>query len=168
MPLIYPPEKPPNWFFRLLPAFYSLRGYSVVSARADLLAGLTVSAVAVPQAMAYSLIIGLPPEYGLYTAIIMTIAGALFASSRQLINGPTNAISIAVLSTVAVLAAPEDRLTVVVLLTFMVGLVQLGITLFRLGDLTRYISNSVIVGFTLGAGSLLVFDQMKMTDNVGK
>lgn len=130
MPLIYPPAAPPNWFFRLLPAFYSLRGYTVVSARADLLAGLTV-------------------------------AGALFASSRQLINGPTNAISIAVLSTVAVLAAPEDRLAVVVLLTFMVGLIQLGITLFRLGDLTRYISNSVIIGFTLGAGSLLVFDQMK-------
>jgi sulfate permease, SulP family len=161
MPLIYPPEAQPNWFFRLLPAIYALRGYSVSSARADLVAGVTVAAVAVPQAMAYALIIGLPPEYGLYTAIVMTIAGALFASSRQLINGPTNAISIAVLSTVAVLAAPEDRLTVVILLTFMVGLVQLGITLFRLGDLTRYISNSVIVGFTLGAGSLLVFDQMK-------
>lgn len=161
MSLTYPPAPPPPWLFRLFPAFYSLRGYTAIDARADLLAGITVAAVAVPQAMAYSMIIGLPPEYGLYTAIIMTIAGALFASSRQLINGPTNAISIAVLSTVGALAAPEDRLSVVILLTFMVGVIQLGITLFRLGDLTRYISNSVIVGFTLGAGSLLVFDQMK-------
>jgi SulP family sulfate permease len=161
MSLTYPPATPPHWLYRLFPAFHSLRGYTVTSARADFLAGLTVAAVAVPQAMAYSMIIGLPPEYGLHTAIIMTIAGALFASSRQLINGPTNAISIAVLSTVGALAAPEERLAVVFLLTFMVGLIQLGITLFRLGDLTRYISNSVIVGFTLGAGSLLVFDQMK-------
>jgi SulP family sulfate permease len=156
-----PPAETHNWFFRLLPAFYSLRGYTIASARADLLAGLTVAAVAVPQAMAYSLIIGLPPEYGLYTAIVMTIAGAMFASSRQLINGPTNAISIAVLSSVGVLAAAEDRLAVVILFTFMIGMVQLAITLFRMGDLTRYISHSVIVGFTLGAGSLLIFDQMK-------
>ncbi|HEY6131929.1 MAG TPA: SulP family inorganic anion transporter [Halioglobus sp.] len=161
MSVIYPPAPPPNLLFRLVPAIHALRGYTFASARADFLAGITVAAVAVPQAMAYAMIIGLPPEYGLYTAIIMTIAGALFDSSRQLINGPTNAISIAVLSSVSVLAAPENLLTVVVLLTFMVGIVQLGITLCRLGDLTRYISNSVIVGFTLGAGSILVFDQMK-------
>jgi MFS superfamily sulfate permease-like transporter len=91
----------------------------------------------------------------------MTIIGALFDSSRQLINGPTNAISIAVLSVIGAIATPETLLSVVVLLTFMVGAVQLGITLFRLGDLTRYISHSVIVGFTLGVGSLLVIDQMK-------
>ena len=68
------------------------------SARADVVAGLTVAAVAVPQAMAYAMIAGLPAEYGLYTAIVMTAVGALFDSSRQLINGPTNAISIALLS----------------------------------------------------------------------
>ncbi len=67
--------------------------------------------------MAYALILGLPPQYGLYTAIVMTAIGALFDSSRQLINGPTNAISIAALSVIGSLAAPENLLAVVVLLT---------------------------------------------------
>jgi len=153
--------RPKNWFYRVVPAFDSLRGYTGATARADVFAGLTVAAIAVPQAMAYALILGLPPQYGLYTAMVMTAIGALFDSSRQLINGPTNAISIAVLSVVGSIATPETLVSVVILLTFMVGVVQLGITLFRLGDLTRYISHSVIVGFTLGVGSLLVIDQMK-------
>ena len=145
-----------------MPALDSLRRYRIQDARSDLLAGLTVATVAVPQAMAYALIIGLPPIYGLYTAIVMTAIGALFDSSRQLINGPTNAISIAILSAVAFIDAPEQRLPVVILMTFMVGAIQLAISLFRLGDVTRYISHSVIVGFTLGAGSLLVIDQTKI------
>src|SRR5688572_10335699 len=83
---------------RFIPALDSLRGYRLSDARADAVAGLTVAAVAVPQAIAYAMVAGLPPEHGLYTAIVMTFVGALFDSSRQLINGPTNAISIAVLS----------------------------------------------------------------------
>jgi SulP family sulfate permease len=110
--------------------------------------------------MAYALVAGLPPEHGLYTAIVMTAVGALFDSSRQLINGPTNAISIAVLSAISGIA-PESRIDAAILLAFLVGSIQLGITLLRLGDLTRYISHSVIVGFTLGAGTLLVLDQLK-------
>jgi SulP family sulfate permease len=124
------------------------------------MAGLTVATVAVPQAMAYATLAGVPPQYGLYTAIVMTAVGALLDSSRQLINGPTNAISIALLSGLAVI--PEDeRMSAAVLLAFLVGLTQLGIALLRLGDLTRYVSPSVIVGFTVGAGTLLVLDQMK-------
>ena len=147
-------------FFRLVPAFDSLRRYTLRDARGDLIAGLTVATVAVPQAMAYALVAGLPVEYGLYTAIVMTAVGALFDSSRQLINGPTNAISIAVLSAIAVVD-PERRLEAAILMALLVGAIQLGITLLRLGDLTRYISHSVIVGFTLGAGSLLILDQVK-------
>ncbi len=110
--------------------------------------------------MAYATLAGLPPQYGLYTAIVMTAVGALLDSSRQLINGPTNAISIALLSALAVV--PEgERVPAAVLLAFLVGVVQLGIALLRLGDLTRYVSPSVIVGFTVGAGALLVLDQMK-------
>jgi SulP family sulfate permease len=146
---------------RLIPAFGALRGYRARDARFDILSGITVATVAVPQAMAYSMIIGLPPLYGLYTAIVMTAIGALFDSSRQLINGPTNAISIAVLSAVAFIAEPEQRLAAVILLAFMIGAIQLIITLLRLGDLTRFISHSVIVGFTFGAGSLLIIDQVK-------
>ncbi len=143
-----------------MPAFDALRHYSLRTLRCDLVAGLTVAAVAVPQAMAYAYIFGLAPQYGLYTAIVMTAVGALFASSRQLINGPTNAISIALLSALAPL--PEgQRLNAAILLALLVGLIQTGITLLRLGDLTRYISHAVIVGFTVGAGVLLVLDQTK-------
>jgi SulP family sulfate permease len=146
--------------FRRVPALDSLRNYSTDALFSDMLAGLTVATVAVPQAMAYAILAGLPPQYGLYTAVVMTAVGALFDSSRQLINGPTNAISIALLSALAF--TPEaDRVEAAILFAFLVGLVQLGITILRLGDLTRYISHAVIVGFTLGAGLLLVLDQIK-------
>jgi sulfate permease, SulP family len=154
-------EDRPAWIYRKVPAFDSLRRYRLPDARADLLAGITVAAVAVPQAMAYALAAGLPAEYGLYTAIVMTAVGALFASSRQLINGPTNAISIAVLSVISIVPSVDEKIQAAVLLACMVGLIQLVITSMRLGDLTRYISHSVIIGFTLGASTLLVLDQMK-------
>src|ERR1700719_4455330 len=121
-------------FFRIVPAFDSLRTYSRRSFALDAAAGVTVATVAVPQAMAYAQVAGLPPQYGLYTAIVMTAVGALFDSSKQLINGPTNAISIAVLS--ALVAFPEaDRVQLAVMLAFLVGAVQAVITLLRLGDL---------------------------------
>src|SRR6516164_7883095 len=82
--------------------------YSWTALRRDLLAGLTVATVAVPQAMAYALIAGVPPQYGLYTAIVMTALGSLFGSSRLLINGPTNAISLVVFGAVAGLTTSPD------------------------------------------------------------
>ena len=160
-PTSRPARRTTAWLLRVVPALDALRGYGAAEARADFLAGLTVATVAVPQAMAYAMVAGLPVEYGLYTAIVMTAVGALFASSRQLINGPTNAISIAVLSVIAGVEGQDDKVQAAVLLACMVGSIQLGITLLRLGDLTRYISHSVIVGFTAGAGSLLVLDQVK-------
>lgn len=146
--------------FRLVPALDSLRKYNTHLFYRDLMAGLTVAAVAIPQAMAYAAIAGIPVEYGLYTAIVMTAVGALFDSSKHLINGPTNAISIALLSALGPFAE-SDRVAMAVLLALLIGLIQTGITLFRLGDLSRYISHSVIVGFTAGAAVLLVLDQMK-------
>ncbi|MCC6217291.1 MAG: SulP family inorganic anion transporter [Polyangiaceae bacterium] len=160
-PVTSPPPSGLERIFRLVPALDSARRYTLGDARADLVAGLTVAAVAVPQAMAYAMIAGLPVEHGLFTAIVVTVVGALFDSSRQLINGPTNAISIATLSVLAPLAPPEARMPLAVLLAFLVGLVQLGITALRLGDLSRYISHSVILGFTAGASGLLVLDQLK-------
>jgi SulP family sulfate permease len=147
-------------FFRSVPAFDSLHNYSLRVLAMDTMAGLTVAAVAVPQAMAYAQIAGIPPQYGLYTAIVMTAVGALFDSSKQLINGPTNAISIAILSALVGFGEAE-RIPAAILLALLVGAVQTGITLLRLGDLTRYISHAVIVGFTLGAAVLLVLDQLK-------
>ena len=147
--------------FRLVPALESARRYDVATARADFLAGCSVAAVAVPQAMAYAMIAGLPAEYGLYTAIVMTAVGALLDSSRQLINGPTNAISIALLSAIGGIGGLDEKVQAAVLIAFLVGAIQLAISLLRLGDLTRYISHSVIVGFTAGASVLLVLDQTK-------
>src|SRR5947209_10886851 len=83
--------------------------YDATRFRRDLVAGLTVAAVSVPQAMAYALIAGIPPEYGLYTAIVVTAVGSVFGSSSHLINGPTNAISLVVFSAVAGLTfGPQD------------------------------------------------------------
>ncbi len=150
----------PSGVYRWVPALDSLRHYSGSFFRRDLIAGLTVAAVAVPQAMAYASIFGVPVEYGLYTAIVMTAVGALLDSSKQLINGPTNAISIAMLSALA--NVPEEsRVSAAILMSFLIGAIQTAITFLRLGDLSRYISHAVIVGFTLGASILLVLDQLK-------
>jgi SulP family sulfate permease len=151
---------PLSFLQRRVPALESLRNYTWADARVDLVAGLSVAAVAVPQAMAYAMIAGLPAQYGLYTAIVMTTVGALLDSSRQLINGPTNAISIALLSAIGSVS-PDERVHAAVLIALLVGSIQLVISLLRLGDLTRYISHSVIIGFTAGASVLLVLDQMK-------
>ncbi len=151
---------PRETFFRVVPAFDSLRKYSLHDLSSDTMAGLTVAAVAVPQAIAYAQIAGIPPQYGLYTAIVMTAVGALLDSSKLLINGPTNAISIAVLSAMVGFSGPE-RIPAAILLALMVGIIQTGISLLRLGDLTRYVSHAVIVGFTLGAAVLLALDQLK-------
>ncbi|MGE3777221.1 MAG: SulP family inorganic anion transporter [Pirellulaceae bacterium] len=151
---------PLRLLFRFVPAADSLRTYSWAALRSDTFAGVTVAAIAVPQAMAYASIFGVPVQYGLYTAIVMTAVGALLDSSRQLINGPTNAISIALLSALAIIP-DEDRLAAAIFLALLIGALQTCITLLRLGDLSRYISHAVIVGFTVGASVLLVLDQSK-------
>lgn len=153
----------PRWkrrLYTLVPALDSLRTYKPDTFRRDLFAGVTVAAVAVPQAMAYASIFGMPVQYGLYTAIVMTAVGALLDSSKQLINGPTNAISIAMLSALAFVPA-DQRISAAILMATLIGLFQTGITLLRLGDLSRFISHAVIVGFTAGASVLLVLDQLK-------
>src|SRR6187399_1384441 len=124
-----------QWLYRTVPAFDSLRTYTWHDLTSDTMAGLTVAAVAVPQAMAYAQIAGIPPQYGLYTAIVMTTVGALLDSSRQLINGPTNAISIACLSALVGFSDAE-RIPALILLTLTIGVIQTGISLLRLGDLT--------------------------------
>jgi SulP family sulfate permease len=138
------------------------RTYGWHDFRADLVAGLTVAAVAVPQAMAYALIAGVEPRYGLYTAIVLGALGALFGASRHLINGPTNAISLAVFSAVAGLRLgdPAKNLEAVFLLGVLVGVFQILIYALSIGDLTRFVSESVILGFMLGAGSLVALSQL--------
>jgi SulP family sulfate permease len=137
--------------------------YTWRSFRGDLLAGLTVAAVAVPQGMAYALIAGIEPRYGLYTAIVMTALASIFGSSRHLINGPTNAISLVVFAAVdGLTSGPSDphRMEIVGLLALLVGLLQILISILKLGDLTRYVSESVVLGFMVGAGVLVALSQL--------
>src|ERR1700751_1618215 len=136
--------------------------YHWTTARKDILAGVTVAAISLPQAMAYALIAGADPRLGLYSAIVVTAVASIFGSSSHLINGPTNAISLVVFSALAFLDpdARFDAYQATFLLCIMVGIVQILIAVFRLGDLTRYISESVVLGFMAGASSLIALGQI--------
>ena len=131
-------------------------------ARRDLLAGATVAAISLPQAMAYALIAGVDPKFGLYSAIVVTLVASIFGSSSHLINGPTNAISLVVFSALAFFD-PNSRhgaVEAMFLLGAMIGIIQILIAVFKLGDLTRYISESVVIGFMAGAGCLVALSQL--------
>src|SRR3984957_8954502 len=134
--------------------------YSWGKARRDLLAGVTVAAIAIPQAMAYALIAGVDPRFGLYSAIVVTLVASIFGSSSHLINGPTNAISLVVFSSLIGFDARFDAYQAMFLLGVLVGVIQVLISVFKLGDLTRYISESVVLGFMAGAGLLVAIGQV--------
>lgn len=130
--------------------------------RKDFLAGLTVAALSLPQSMAYALLAGVDPRFGLYTAIVFTAVAGIFGSSRHLINGPTGAVSLVVFSALAIFD-PEARLDAfeaMFLLAIMIGVVQIAIAVTKLGDLTRYISESVVTGFIIGAATLTIIGQV--------
>jgi len=132
--------------------------------RADSIAGLTVAVMGVPQAMAYALIAGLPPVYGLYTAIVTCAVAALLGSSRHLVTGPTNGLCLVMFSLTANLSDryPDiDVFEAILLLSLMSGFIQLGFGLLRLGSIVRYVANSVVIGFTAGAGVLIAVNQLR-------
>lgn len=133
------------------------------SLRADALAGLTGTIILVPQAVAYASIAGLPPEYGLYTAIVPVIVSALFGSSWHLVSGPTAALSIVIFATLSPLAEPGSAayIQLALTLTLMSGVLMLLMGLARLGFLVNFISHSVVLGFTAGAAVLIATSQLK-------
>ena len=129
------------------------------SLRADLIAGLVGAIVVLPQGVAFATLAGMPPEYGLYSAMVPTIVAALWGSSWHAVSGPTNAVSLVVFATVSTLAEPGSAQYVhlVLTLSFMSGAIMLGMGLLRLGALVNFISHTVVVGFTAGA-AMLIFD----------
>ncbi len=131
--------------------------------RADLMAGLTGSVIVLPQGVAFATIAGLPPEYGLYTAMVTPIIAALFGSSLHLVSGPTTAISIVVFSTISHHATPgsPEFVTLALTLTFLAGVYQFSFGLARLGTLVNFVSHTVVIGFTAGAAILIATSQMK-------
>ncbi len=135
---------------------------SFATYRGDLIAGATVAAISLPQSMAYALIAGVDPRFGLYTAIVFTAVAGVFGSSKHLVNGPTGAVSLVVFSALAFIDpdAKLDAYEAMFLLAVMVGVVQIVIAVTRLGDVTRYISESVVTGFIAGAAFLIIIGQV--------
>jgi len=151
------------WQARLFPFLRWWPRVGRATLKADLLAGLTGAVVVLPQGVAFAMIAGLPPVYGLYTAMVPPIVAALFGSSRHLISGPTTAISIVVFATVARFAEPgsERFIQMALTLTFLAGVYQLALGAARMGALVNFVSHSVVVGFTAGAAILIGTSQLK-------
>jgi len=140
-----------------------LRGYDLADLRPDLLAGLTVAVIMLPQAMAFAMIAELPLEMGLYAAIVASVVGALWGSSKHVNVGPTNVVSLLVLATLLTVAEPGTPRFIAAagLMAVMVGMMQLVMGLLRLGVLVNFVADSVILGFTAGAGLLIFFNQAR-------
>ncbi len=135
----------------------------------DLAAGITGTIIVIPQAVAFALIAGMPAEYGFYTAMLTPLIAAIFGSSYHLVSGPTTTSSIVLYSIVSHALPPdllpENRIEVFVslaiTLSFMAGVVKLFMGIARTGKLVNFVSNSVIIGFSAGAGVLIAFKQLK-------
>jgi SulP family sulfate permease len=151
------------WLYHLLPFMQWKHLVDKQSTRADLVAGLTGALIVLPQGVAFATIAGMPPEYGLYAAMVPAIIAALFGSSWHLVSGPTTAISIAVFAAMSPLAEPGSPqfISMVLTLTFLVGLFQLILGLARMGVLVNFISHTVVIGFTAGAAVLIAASQVK-------
>jgi SulP family sulfate permease len=145
-----------------LPFLQWLPQQTTRSLRIDAIAGLTGAVLVLPQGVAYALLAGLPPEYGLYAAIVPVILAALFGSSRQMVSGPVAALSIALFSTLQPFAdaGSSEFITLAMTLTFLAGLFQLLLGLARLGALVELVSHSVITGFTAGAALIIAASQL--------
>jgi SulP family sulfate permease len=130
--------------------------------RADLLAALIGAMVVLPQAIAFGILAGVGPEYGLYCAMVPAIVAALFGSSWHAVSGPTNAVSLVIFATLAPLAMPGSPKFVEYSLTlaFMSGALMLAMGLARAGALVNFISHTVVVAFTAGVGVLIIAGQL--------
>ena len=153
----------PLWLYKLLPF---LRWWPMVdqsTLRSDGLAGITGALIVLPQGVAFATIAGLPPEYGLYAAMIPAIIAAMFGSSWHLVSGPTTAISIALFASVSPFAEPGTQgfIGLALTLTFLTGAFQLLLGIARMGALVNFISHTVVIGFTAGAALLIGASQFR-------
>jgi sulfate permease, SulP family len=128
--------------------------------RFDIVAGLTVAMIAVPQAMAFASIVGVNPIYGLYTAIIPAMIGGIFGSSNHLVTGPTNTVSLTASGVLILLISQANYQEYVFALAIISGAMMLVLGLLRLGSLARYVSNAVLTGFLTGAAILIILNQV--------
>lgn len=148
---------------KLIPILEWLPKYNVSTFKGDVIAGITVSVILIPQGIAYALIAGLPPIFGLYTALVPQIIYAIFGSSRQVAIGPVAMDSLIVATGVATLALTKSDayILIAILLAFMVGVIQLLLGVFRLGFIVNFLSRPVISGFTSAAALIIGFNQFR-------
>mgnify|MGYP000930773767 FL=1 len=156
-------ERIPHWARPFAPFLAWLPRVNRGTAKADAMAGLTGALVALPQGVAFATIAGMPPEYGLYAGMIPAVVAALFGSSWHLVSGPTTAASIVLFSVLSPHAEPgsAEYVSLALTLTFLVGLIQVGMGFAKLGTLVNFISHSVVTGFTAGAAILIATNQVK-------
>jgi sulfate permease, SulP family len=145
-----------------IPLWEELRAYSGPVFKGDLQAGLTVGAVLIPQAMAYAMLAGLPPVYGLYASVVPLLVYALLGTSRHLSLGPAALLSLLIASGLGRVAEPGTPayLQWAIALAFSVGLLQFLLGLFRLGFLVNFLSNPVVSGFTSASAVLIMLSQL--------
>ncbi|MBF0434647.1 MAG: SulP family inorganic anion transporter [Magnetococcales bacterium] len=130
--------------------------------KADVIAGITVALVLIPQSMAYANLAGLPAYYGLYAAFLPVAVAALFGSSKQLATGPVAVVSLLTGASLLPLAPPgsDEYVALAILLSFVIGIVQLAIGLLRLGVVVNFLSHPVILGFTNAAALIIGLSQL--------
>ena len=150
-------------YANFLPFLNWLPDYKKSWLKGDLSAGLTVGIMLIPQGIAYAMIAGLPPIYGLYTAMIPQFIYAFFGTSRQLAVGPVAMDSLIVASGVGAIAVvgSEHFITLAILLALLMGIMQLAFGIFRLGFLVNFLSKPVISGFTSAAALIIGLNQLK-------
>jgi SulP family sulfate permease len=151
-----------NMFKVRFPFVAELRHYSGKKFRADLIAGATLTLVSIPQAIGFSLILNLPPQPVIAAVIIGGFVGALFFSSHHHVFGPTSSISLIVAATIAANRGLTtlEPIELAVYLAMLIGIVQLLAGLLNFGEITKFISRSVVVGYSTGIGILLVGSQL--------
>jgi SulP family sulfate permease len=139
------------------------RDYRKQDLTPDLVAGVTVAAVAIPQSIAYASIADLPPQYGLYAAAVAAIVGSLWGSSRHLATGPVNAVSLLVLPVLMGVAAVGTPAFLIAASTLavMAGVLNITLAVLRFGALVTLASRSVLIGFTAGAAIHIVVGQLR-------
>ncbi|WP_245684754.1 SulP family inorganic anion transporter [Orenia metallireducens] len=136
-----------------------MKKYKFKNLKYDISAGLSVAAIALPQNMAYALIVGVDPIYGLYTSIVSMIVATFVGNSSYMVVGPTNLISVALASALTNIG-PDNYLNILSLLTFMIGLLQILLGVLQLSNLVKYVPHSVIVGLTTGIALLIGVGQI--------
>ena len=148
---------------KLFPGLIWLQDYHSGTFKSDLLSGLVIAFMLIPQGMGYALVAGLPPEYGLYACIFPPIVYALLGTSNKISMGPVALDSILIITGLSVLAEPgsERYLELAILLTLMVGVLQLGLGLVKFGFIANFLSYPVIVGYTSAAALIIMGSQLE-------